>query len=213
MTGQREAWSAVTGRPSRHPRRIPCRRLPQSGEHQTMMRWQDHEQRSPGGMGGASLAPHGLAPHGVQDAGVPPRGHRGDWLARPRGHGHRLPWPGAHGLDSENPGPAETAPTGRGGALPTGSSTSASVSPQVSEPSRSSRQASRRAAGKQAGQSPRSPAASRRWSTAPLAPIGVKRLKSQSPQALASAGRRPASHPLPSGVGRGEGLLFSELES
>ena len=43
--------------------------------------------------------------------------------------------------------------------------------------------------------------------------IGVKRLKSQSPQALASAGRRPASHPLPKGVGRGEGLLFSELES
>ena len=47
----------------------------------------------------------------------------------------------------------------------------------------------------------------------PALPIGVKRLKSQSPQALASAGRRPASHPLPKGVGRGEGLLFSELES
>ena len=46
-----------------------------------------------------------------------------------------------------------------------------------------------------------------------LPAIGVKRLKSQSPQALASAGRRPASHPLPKGVGRGEGLLFSELES
>ena len=48
---------------------------------------------------------------------------------------------------------------------------------------------------------------------AALRGIGVKRLKSQSPQALASAGRRPASHPLPSGEGRGEGLLFSELES